>query len=86
MLNAEEIRLVALCAPQLIKLLEAREARILNRIYGEWRNGKTEHLTSLAEWASVRDQLSEIKNAIRTNDKQEDRKHANADRADGYAD
>lgn len=88
MLSPDELRLVALCAPQLVKLLEARESRILNRIYGEWRSGKIEHLSNLAEWASVRDQLQEIKNAIRTNQSEETKRHANANYtdSDGTAD
>ncbi len=86
-LSADELRLVALCAPQLLKLLEAREERILNRIYGEWRSGKTKHLASLAEWVSVRDQLSEIKTALRNNNEKEEKRHADASsRDDGTAD
>lgn len=64
MLNHEEIKLLGLCAPTILKMLKSREERVISRMYGEFRNGKTDHLTSLAELACVRDQIHEINAAL----------------------
>lgn len=76
----EEIRIIGLAAPQVLKLLENREERILNKIYGEWQNGKIEHTAALAEWACVRSQMNEIKTVLSQHHKQEDKKHEPANR------
>lgn len=64
MLTNDEIRMLGHAAPILIKMLRAREERIITRIYGEFRNGKTDHLASLAEIACIRDQIHEINAAL----------------------
>ena len=61
----DELRIIAMGGHIWIKMLRNREASILGKIYGEFKNGKTEQLTSLAEFATVRDQINEITNAIR---------------------
>ncbi len=76
-LTEEEVRIIGLSAPQLYKMLHAREERILNKMYGEFRAGKTDQILTLAEWASVRDQLNEITNVLNQHNKQETKKHAN---------
>lgn len=72
----EEIRILGLAAPQILKLLALREDRILNKIYGAWQNGETAHLTSLAEWVCVRSQINEIKSVLSQHHNQETKKHA----------
>jgi hypothetical protein len=64
MLTNDEIRVLGMCAPVIIRMLKTREERIIARMYGEFRNGKTEHLASLAEIACIRDQIHEINSAI----------------------
>lgn len=76
-LSVDEARILGLAAPQLLKLLAAREKRILDRIHGEFRNGKLDQLSALAEFASVRDQIHEINAVLNRHNKQEDKKHAN---------
>lgn len=60
----DELRLMGVAGPTFIRMLRAREERIVNKMYGEFRNGKTDHLTSLAELACVRDQINEITSAL----------------------
>lgn len=64
MLTNDEIRVLGMCAPVVIRMLKAREERTVTRIYGEFRNGKTDHLASLAEIACIRDLVHEINSAI----------------------
>jgi len=85
-LNPEELRILGLCAPQLLKLLGAREERILKRIHGDFRNGKLDQITALAEFCSVRDQINEINSALRGFNQQEEKKHATANSDHGNAD
>jgi type II secretory pathway predicted ATPase ExeA len=64
----DELRILTQVAPTMLRLLMAREKRILDKIYGEFRNGQTKFTAMLAEYASVRDQISEINAALRQND------------------
>jgi hypothetical protein len=64
MLTNDEIRVLGLCAPIIVRMLKGREEKIISRIYGEFRNGKTDHLSSLAEIACIRDQIHEINAAV----------------------
>lgn len=61
----DDLRLIALSHTVFIRMLRAREERICARMYGDFRNGKTEHLASIAELACVRDQIHEITNAVK---------------------
>ena len=81
-MTPEEIHIIGISAPILLKLLQAREARILSGIYGEFKKGKQDHLMQLAAFCCVRDQINEINNALRVHDKEQEIKHANTDRAD----
>ncbi len=60
----DELRLIAVSGPAWLRLLSAREQRILAKMYGEFKNGNHDQLTLLAEFASVRDQIHEIHQAI----------------------
>lgn len=59
-LTLEERRMIGLTAPILLRMLRAREERVINKIYGDFRSGKTDQLTALAELACVRDLTHEI--------------------------
>lgn len=63
-LTDDEIRMVSLCAPVLMRMLKAREDRIVLRIYGEFRNGRTDYVAAVAELACVRDQIHEINSVL----------------------
>lgn len=63
--TTDELRLIAMSSGVWIRMLEARSKRILDKIHGEFRSGRTDHLTSLAELACVRDQINEITSAIK---------------------
>lgn len=63
--SSDELRVIAMSSGVWIRMLEERMKRILDRIHGEFRAGKTDHLAALAEMACVRDQLQEISAAIR---------------------
>lgn len=63
--NTDELRIIAMSSGVWIRMLEDRSKRILDRIHGEFRAGKTDHLAALAELACVRDQIHEITAAIK---------------------
>lgn len=69
-LTPDEFRTIALAGPVWIRMLRAREERIIQKMYGEFRSGRTDHLASLAELACVRDQVHEIENAIAAQNKE----------------
>jgi hypothetical protein len=75
-LNMDEVRLLGLSAPQLIKMLREREERLLLRMYGEFKNGKLDQLAALSEFACLRDIQNDIQIALRRHTAQEENKHA----------
>lgn len=62
--HVEELRVIAQASPVLLRMLREREERIINKMYGEFRNGTRDFLCAMAELACVRDQISEIKSAM----------------------
>lgn len=68
--SPEEVRMLGVGAPALLKMLRSREENLLNRIYGEFRNGRTDFISLLAEWATYRDQINDITRALRAADKE----------------
>lgn len=64
-LTPDELRIIGMSGPSWLRMLRAREERIISRMYGEFRNGKTDHLAAIAELACVRDQVHEIESAMR---------------------
>lgn len=66
----DELRLVGLAGPMMLRMLRAREENLIQRIYGEYKNGKTDHLASIAELACIRDQTNEITFAMKQNENQ----------------
>lgn len=77
--TADELRLIGVAGPTLIRFFKSREIRIVDRMYGEFRNGKVDHLTSLAELACVRDITNEITNALKQLERKEAQNAASTD-------
>jgi hypothetical protein len=69
--NDDELRMLSVAAPVLLRMLAAREEIILQRMYGEFRSGALEHTARIAEFACVRDLTREIKTALAVRDKGE---------------
>lgn len=67
--NEDELRLIAVSGPLWLRMLSTRADRIIAKMHGEFRNGRTDHLASLAELACVRDQQHEITSALKQLDK-----------------
>ena len=68
----DELRMIGLAGHIWLRMLRSREENIIARMYGEFRSGKTDFVTSVAELACVRDQITEIKNAISLNENQKE--------------
>lgn len=66
----DELNIISYSAPIFLKMLREREKRILDRIYGEYRNGKKDFLEQIAEYAVVREQINEITTALAARDGQ----------------
>lgn len=62
--SPDDIRILTVYAPVMLKMLRAREDRIVSRMYGAFRNGTTDHLSSIAELACLKDMINEINAAI----------------------
>lgn len=60
----EELRILGFSAPVILSMLRAREERIIQKMYGAFRNGETDHLTAIAELSCVKDQINEINAAL----------------------
>lgn len=59
----EEKKIIGMAAHIWLKMLRAREKDVLNRIYGQFRKPEevdAKYLPLIAEWAVIRDQISEI--------------------------
>lgn len=69
----DELRLLGVGGPVWLNMLRSREDRIIQKIYGEFRNGKTEFLPAIAELACVRDQIYEITSALTHNSNQREK-------------
>lgn len=68
--NEDDLQVLGMSGGLWLRILEKKEKQILDRIYGNFRAGKLEHTAALAEFCSVRDQISEIRmglNQIATN-------------------
>lgn len=68
----DELRMIGVGGPLWLRLLKAREERIVNKIYGEFKNNKTDQLLNIAELACVRDQINEITAALKQNAQQKE--------------
>lgn len=66
----DELKIIAISGPIWVKMLREREQRLLNKIYGGFRNSQKDFTADLAEFCVIRDQISEITNALKRNDQQ----------------
>lgn len=69
--QADELKIIGLAGPVFIRMLREKERITLEKIYGDFRNGKTNFLTLIAEYATVRDQIKDIESALRKNDSEQ---------------
>lgn len=63
--NDDELRMLSVAAPVVLRMLEKREKIVTDRIYGNFRNGDLDHTANIAEMCAYRDLQSEIKNALK---------------------
>lgn len=63
--SPDDLRIIALSSTVFIRMLRTREENIVARMVGDFRNGKVDHLASIAELACVRSQLHEITAAVK---------------------
>lgn len=75
-LSEAEVRLLGVATPQLLTMLREKEASLLNRIYGEFKNGKLDQLAALTEFAVLRDLQADITKTVRRWEAQEEKRHA----------
>lgn len=59
-----ELALLGHSAHVWLKLLKAREKRILDKIYGEFNAGRTDFLALITEYSVVRSQTFEIEQTL----------------------
>ena len=76
----DEIQILGLSAPIVLKMLKGKEEQILQRIYGEFRNGKDDQRIALAEFACIRGLTNDIQSVLRQHENVEGAKHADSDR------
>lgn len=66
--DPDEMRIISLAAPVLLKVLKKKEEEVIRRIVGEFRNGHTEQTANLAELCSIRSISHEITTGLREQD------------------
>lgn len=62
--NDDELRMLSVSAPVVLRMLEKREKTVTDKIYGNFRNGELDHTAHIAEMCAYRDLQTEIKNAL----------------------
>ena len=62
--DRDELKIIGISSSVWMKLLQDREEKILRKMYGEFRAGKTDMLPLIAEFCVIRDQKHEIKTAL----------------------
>ena len=67
----DELRMLSVSGPVLLRMLRTREELILKKIYGDYRNGTLDQTARIAEFACVRDQIREIITALKLRDQGE---------------
>lgn len=68
--SPDELRMLGASAVLWLRMLEAREGRVVASIHSGFRNGEREFLAHAAELSAIREQIHEIKSAMRQNDAQ----------------
>lgn len=64
--QSDEIKLLGLSAPIILKMLRSREERILKQLLGDFRAGKTDFLSRVTEFVTVREQINELTTVLST--------------------
>lgn len=70
-MSPDQARMLVMAGPMLLELFGKQEADCVNKIYGEFKAGKTDFLVRIAELAAIRDQINNIKGVLRTHNKGE---------------
>lgn len=66
----DELKLLGLGAPALLRILRKREATALGRLYNEYRSGAQDLRPATAEWAAYTDLIRDLENKLRSRDSQ----------------
>lgn len=61
----DEIRMLTAYAPLMLKQLERRQRIILDKIYAKFLVEETDYLALIAQYVTVREQITEINQALR---------------------
>lgn len=69
--QTEELRIIAACAPQLLRMIDEKEQRLWMRVHTEFKGGRTDFLSAVAEFSALRDQKNEINAALKQLEKGE---------------
>lgn len=62
--DGDDLKILRISGPIILKGLDARMKMCLDRMYGAFRSGKTEFIADIAEFATIREQINEINNAL----------------------
>lgn len=71
--TADEARLLGVSTPQILKILRLREKNLLDRIYGEVKQGNLNQAAALAEFGCLRDIQNDIENTLKRHAAQEEK-------------
>lgn len=66
--EGDDLKMIMISGPLWLRMLAERERRILNKIHGAYKNGEKEFMGMLAEYATIRDQIVEVTNALKQED------------------
>lgn len=64
-MHEDELRLMGMAAPQILKLLKTREERVLQRMHATFKAGDEHQISNLAEFATLRDLINDVNSALR---------------------
>lgn len=65
--TSDELAQLGYSANIWLKLLRAREKRVLDQMYAAFRSGQSDFLAEVTEYSVLREQIREIEQAITTN-------------------
>lgn len=63
-MTSDEVLILGHAAPAILRMLKEKEEKLVSKMYGEFRSGKVDHISSLAELACLRDLTHEINRAL----------------------
>lgn len=76
--SEDEVRLMGVGAPSVLKLVRDRQRAVCDRIYAQVKNGNLSLTAELAEYACLRDIETDLTNTLRRFEAAEEQAHANA--------